>query len=62
VAEIYVRDGVRWRWDFLRRRVMFQWEENMVEELIIVMERGHLLPEEDRWDWQPNGGGPLSVK
>jgi hypothetical protein len=62
VAEICVRDGVRWRWDFLWRRLMFQWEENMVDELIIVIERGHLSPEEDRWDWKPNCEGLLSVK
>jgi hypothetical protein len=41
---------------------MFQWEENMVDELIIVIERGHLSPEEDRWDWKPNCEGLLSVK
>jgi hypothetical protein len=53
-------DGVG-RWDFLWRRRLFVWEENLIEELLDFLPDLVLTGLEDEWRWGPGEGGLFSV-
>ncbi|KAK2446576.1 hypothetical protein QL285_017365 [Trifolium repens] len=54
-------DGVE-RWNFVWRRRLFVWEENLLSDLREVINNVTLVNERDRWGWIPNAGGDFSVK
>ncbi|MCI03235.1 hypothetical protein A2U01_0024271, partial [Trifolium medium] len=62
VSEVGARHGDRWIWSFSWRRNLFQWEEDLVAQLLDALESVVLNMEDDTWCWVPNPEGIFSVK
>ncbi|MCI51708.1 hypothetical protein A2U01_0072952, partial [Trifolium medium] len=41
----------RWRWLFEWRRRLFQWEGELVKQLLLVLDSATLNADEDKWGW-----------
>jgi hypothetical protein len=49
-------------WSFAWRRNLFQWEEDLVKDLVFLLESVVLSPAEDSWCWLPDPNRVFSVK
>jgi hypothetical protein len=50
------------RWDLNWRRRFFEWENNVLDEFLILLNHVTLSSEEDTWEWRLENGGSFSVK
>jgi hypothetical protein len=51
------------RWNLVWRRRLFEWEKDLVNELLVVLNQtGALIDVEDRWGWRFEGGANFTVK
>jgi hypothetical protein len=62
VADLRVLENGRTSWQFVWRRRLFVWEENLVTDLKEVVNSVVLTEESDRWGWSYNDGGEFTVK
>jgi hypothetical protein len=62
VSEVaYWENGV-WRWGLMWRRNFFVWEEELVDELMVVLNLASITTTEDKSLWNPGGEEGFSVK
>jgi hypothetical protein len=50
------------RWELNWRRRLFVWENNLLNDFMILLDNVTRSTEEDRWEWRPENGGVFSVK
>jgi hypothetical protein len=62
VSDIVSRNGNSLEWNFVWRRTLFQWEEDLARGLRDLLEEVVLSVEEDCWWWLPEEEGVFSVK
>jgi hypothetical protein len=62
VEELFVREAVGCKWNFIWRMALFQWELDLVTHLVELLDSVDLTLEEDCWWWIPEVEGSFSVK
>jgi hypothetical protein len=61
IEEFFVREGDGNRWCFSWRRALFQWELDLLDRLVEVLEPVILTLVDDVWRWVPDPDGLFSV-
>lgn len=62
VAEIWRDMGVESDWNFIWRRRLFVWEEELFNRLLIDLQGFELSQGEDEWSWSLEEGGGFTVR
>jgi hypothetical protein len=63
VAAVYNPLADNSRWSLVWRRRLFEWEKELVNELLgVINQTGALIDAEDRWGWMYEGGADFTVK
>jgi hypothetical protein len=62
VGELFHSEGESRTWSFIWRRRLFQWEEDLVMQLFVLLDPVLLNFEVDRWCWKINPVDGFSVK
>jgi hypothetical protein len=62
VSEVCVVNDDQLLWNFNRRRRLFRWEEDLVNQLLVLLQHVKLSVDQDLWRWNPDTDGCFSVK
>jgi len=62
VEELGAWVGNVWEWDLRWRRPFFVWESDLLNELLVVVNRHSWSDREDGWSWTHSSDGRYSVK
>jgi hypothetical protein len=61
VADAGSRENDNWRWALDWRRNLFVWEQDLLNELMIILNAVSLSAAADRWVWLEDASGDFSV-
>jgi hypothetical protein len=61
VEEFFVRDDLGGRWSLSWRRALFQWETDLLDKLLQILDFVNLTLVEDVWRWVPDPNGFFTV-
>ncbi|MCH88363.1 LINE-1 reverse transcriptase like, partial [Trifolium medium] len=62
IREVVVIEDNTKNWNLVWRRRLFQWEEDSLNQLLVMLEEVRLSHEEDKWRWSFDPEGCFSVK
>jgi hypothetical protein len=62
VADIWNLGEEHERWNLQWRRKFFVWEENLLEEMLLVINGAQISDRVDSWSWQPTNDAVFTVK
>jgi hypothetical protein len=62
VADIWNSGEEHERWNLQWRRRFFVWEENLLEDLLLVINAAQISDRGDSWSWQPTNDALFTVK